>query len=57
MTELNVHPVMLMMLVGYYDQSKVDFSSPHFVNYQHAKPLVQLKATLDRLDIETPICL
>nr|WP_244098071.1 tyrosine-type recombinase/integrase [Burkholderia ambifaria] len=57
MTELNVHPAMLMALVGHYDQSKVDFSSPYFVNHQHAKPLVELKAAIDRFDIETPICL
>lgn len=55
MTELNVHPAMLMALVGHYDQDKVDFSSPHFANYQHAKPLAELKATLDRLDIALPL--
>ncbi|WP_186139912.1 site-specific integrase [Burkholderia gladioli] len=55
MTELNVHPAMLMALVGHYDQAKVDFSSPHFANYQHAKPLRELKATLDRFDIELPL--
>ncbi|WDD95187.1 site-specific integrase [Burkholderia sp. FERM BP-3421] len=52
MTELNVHPAMLMALVGHYDQSKVDFSSPHFANYQHAKPLAELKSTLDRFDVK-----
>lgn len=55
MTELNVHPAMLMALVGRYDQAKVDFSSPHFANYQHAKPLAELKATLDRFDLELPM--
>jgi integrase len=55
MTELNVHPAMLMALVGHYDQAKVDFSSPHFANYQHAKPLAELKATLDRFDAELPL--
>ncbi|AEA61953.1 putative phage-related integrase [Burkholderia gladioli BSR3] len=55
MTELNVHPAMLMALVGHYDQAKVDFSSPHFANYQHAKPLQELKATLDRFDIVLPL--
>ncbi|MFM0046288.1 tyrosine-type recombinase/integrase [Paraburkholderia sediminicola] len=54
MTELNVHPAMLMALVGHYDQAKVDFSSPHFANYQHSKPLAELKATLDRFDIQLP---
>lgn len=52
MTELNVHPAMLMALVGHYDQAKVDFSSPHFANYQHAKPLAELKSTLDRFDVK-----
>jgi integrase len=55
MTELNVHPAMLMALVGHYDQAKVDFSSPHFANYQHSKPLAELKATLDRFDLALPI--
>jgi integrase len=55
MTELNVHPAMLMALVGHYDQAKVDFSSPHFANYQHSKPLAELKATLDRFDIQLPV--
>lgn len=55
MTELHIHPAMLMALVGHYDQAKVDFSSPHFANYQHAKPLVELKATLDRFDLALPI--
>lgn len=55
MTELNVHPAMLMALVGHYDQAKVDFSSPHFANYQHVKPLAELKATLDRFDIDLPM--
>ncbi len=54
-TELNIHPAMLMAIVGHYDQAKVDFSSPHFANYQHSKPLAELKATLDRFDIRLPI--
>ncbi|CAE6760615.1 site-specific integrase [Paraburkholderia aspalathi] len=55
MTELNVHPAMLMAIVGHYDQAKVDFSSPHFSNYQHTKPLDELKATLDRFDLMLPM--
>jgi hypothetical protein len=54
MTELNAHPAMLMALVGHYDQAKVDFSSPHFANNQHSKPLAELRATLDRFDIQLP---
>lgn len=57
LTDLNVQPAMLMALVGHHDQSKVDFSSPHFVHYQHEKPLVELKVPLDRFDIDTPIYL
>ncbi|KGS89892.1 integrase family domain protein [Burkholderia pseudomallei MSHR5596] len=57
MTDLNVRPAMLMALVGHHDQSKVDFSSLHFVHYQPEKPLVELKGPLDRFDIDTPICL
>ncbi len=39
MAVFNVHPAMLMALVGRREQAKVDFSSPHFANYQHVKPL------------------
>lgn len=55
MTELHIHPAMSMALVGHYDQVKVEFSSPHFANCQHAKPLVELKTTLDRFDVELPL--
>lgn len=50
-----VHPAMLMALAGHYDQAKVDFGSPHFVNYQQAKAVVELRATLDRFDIDLPM--
>ncbi|MGA7778247.1 MAG: site-specific integrase [Paraburkholderia sp.] len=55
MSARNVHPAMLMALVGHYDQAKVDFSSPHFTNYQHDKTLAELKQTIDLLDIELPL--
>ena len=55
MTELHIHAAMLMALVGHYHQAKVDFSSLHFANYQHAKPPAELKATLDRFDVELPL--
>ncbi|SAL11383.1 phage-related integrase [Caballeronia udeis] len=55
MSARNVHPAMLMALVGHYDQAKVDFSSPHFTNYQHDKSLAELKQTIDLLDIELPL--
>jgi integrase len=51
MSARNVHPAMLMALVGHYDQAKVDFNSPHFTNYQHDKTLAELKQTIDLLDI------
>ncbi|RFC01428.1 integrase, partial [Klebsiella michiganensis] len=47
MTELNVHPVLVMSMVGHYAQAKVDLSAPHVVNYQHEKPLSVLKQTID----------
>ena len=50
MTELNVHPVLVMSMVGHYAQAKVDLSAPHVVNYQHEKPLSVLKQTIDRLE-------
>ncbi|PQV48569.1 site-specific integrase [Paraburkholderia sp. BL21I4N1] len=55
MSARNVHPAMLMALVGHYDQAKVDFSSPHFTNYQHDKTLAELKATIDLFDIQLPL--
>jgi len=51
MTYTGVHPGVLMGIVGHYEQGKVDFSTPHFENYQHAeKPLQVMKAAIDRLD-------
>ena len=55
MSELNVNPAMLMALVGYYEQSAVDLSSPHFRNYQGAKLLGALRDTVDLFDIATPL--
>ncbi len=55
MSEKNVHPAMLMALVGHYEQDAVDLSSPHFKNYQGAKKLVALRDTMDKFDIRTPI--
>ncbi len=55
MTELNVHAAMLMALVRHYDQAKVDFSAAHFANYQHAKLLAELKATIDKFDVRLPL--
>nr|WP_232441233.1 hypothetical protein [Burkholderia ubonensis] len=55
MTELNVPPACSWRLWSITIKIKVDFSSPHFANYQHAKPLAELKATLDRFDIDLPM--
>ncbi|AMP74838.1 site-specific integrase [Ralstonia solanacearum] len=49
MTNLNVHPAIIMGIVGHYEQSKVDLSSPHFVNYQKKKPIHILKEAIDKL--------
>ena len=53
MTEKNVHPGMLMALVGHYEQAKVDLSAPHFQNYQGSKLLSALKETVELFDVGT----
>ncbi len=55
MTELNVNPAMVMALVGHYEQTSVDLSSPHFTNYQGAKLIGALRDTIDLFDILTPL--
>lgn len=51
MSEKNVHPAMLMALVGHYDQAKVDLSSPHFQNYKGGQKLISvLKETMGVFD-------
>lgn len=50
MTNRGTHPAILMGIVGHYEQSKFDFSSPHFQTYQQAKPLRIMKEAIDRLD-------
>lgn len=50
MSELNVHPAMLMALVGHYQQAKVDLSSPHFSNYQGGKLTTALHETVNSFD-------
>lgn len=52
MSELNVHPAMLMALVGHYEQDALDLSSPHFKNYQGAKKIVALRDTMDKFDVK-----
>ncbi|MDN7901991.1 site-specific integrase [Burkholderia cenocepacia] len=49
MTNLHVHPAILMAIVGHYEQAKVDFSSPHFANYQQDKPMKVLKDAMNKL--------
>lgn len=52
-TDENVHPAIVMGIVGHYDQSKVDFSSPHFRAYQKQKRVQVMKEAIDR--VEFPI--
>ncbi|MBN3823672.1 integrase [Burkholderia sp. Ac-20384] len=47
-TNENVHPAIIMGLVGHYEQGKIDFSSPHFKHYQKKKPLEILKDAIDK---------
>ena len=51
MSELNVHPAMLMAIVGHYQQAKVDLSSPHFSNYQGGKLITALHQTVNSFDL------
>ncbi len=55
MTELNVNVAMVMALVGHFEQTAVDLSSPHFKNYQGAKLIGALRDTIDLLDIKLPM--
>jgi integrase len=52
MTYSNIHPAILMGIVGHYEQSKIDFSGAHFTNYQKKKPVEVLKSSIDRLSYE-----
>ena len=55
MGELNVNPAMLMAIVGHYEQTAVDLSSPHYKNYQGAKLIGALRDTIDLFDISLQI--
>lgn len=55
MTELNVNAAMIMALVGHYEQTALDLSSPHFKNYQGAKRVAALQETIDMFDIKLPM--
>jgi len=55
MSELNVNPAMLMAIVGHYEQTAVDLSSPHFKNYQGAKRIAALRDTIDLFDLALPM--
>ena len=50
MTLLNIHPSIIMAIVGHYEQTKLDFSSAHFKTYQQEKPIKILKQNIDRLE-------
>ena len=49
MTYANIHPAILMAIVGHYSQQKLDFSSPHFKTYQQNKPVQILKTSIEEL--------
>lgn len=55
MSELNVNAAMVMALVGHFEQTAVDLSSPHFKNYQGAKLIGALQDTIDMLDLSLPM--
>jgi integrase len=55
MSESNVHPAMLMALVGHFEQDAVDLSSSHFKNYQGAKLLTKLRETIDKFEVKLPM--
>ena len=56
MSDARVHPAMLMALVGHYEQTQVDLSSPHFKDYQgKAKLLSNLKETVDMFKVSIPM--
>lgn len=54
MSESNVHPAMLMAIVGHFEQDAVDLNSPHFKNYQGTKKLVALRDTIDKFAVKLP---
>ena len=51
MTNIGIHPAVLMGIVGHYEQGKLDFSSPHFQTYQQTKPLEVLNDAIQKLEI------
>lgn len=55
MSEANVNPAMLMALVGHYEQTTVDLSSPHYQNYQGAKLIGALRDTIDLFNVKLPM--
>ena len=55
MSELNVNTAMLMALVGHFEQTAVDLSSPHFANYQGAKLIGALRDTVNMFDVVLPM--
>jgi integrase len=54
MSESNVHPAMLMAIVGHFEQDAVDLNSPHFKNYQGIKKLTALRDTIDKFAVKLP---
>lgn len=52
-TEIGVHPALLMAIVGHHDRAQVDLSLPHFKNYQGDKLIQSLRDVADLFDYET----
>jgi integrase len=55
LSECNVNAAMVMALVGHFEQTAVDLSSPHFKNYQGAKLIGALREAIDELDVKLPM--
>jgi integrase len=55
MSENNVHPAMLMAIVGHYEQDAVDLNSPHFKGYNGTKKIKALRDTIDKFGVKLPV--
>jgi len=52
LSELNANTAMVMAIVGHFEQTAVNLSSPHFKNYQGTKLLSALRDTVDLFDVK-----
>jgi integrase len=55
LTDDNIHPAIIMGIVGHFDQAKVDFSSSHFKAYQKIKKISVLKSAVDTAQFDIKI--